>query len=414
MYGSSDFASLRPVGHAHPSGVSTLPADDFRTVTVRDAAGLRPHLEAWDRLAWDAPQELPMQLPAWIAAAIRSEPWEKERWFCTFAYAGDKLVGVLPVIAVPHPALGPGWPVLRSFDKHSQSGDVLLAPDHAATAFKDLLKALRQEVPTHLGIDLKAVRRNSPFWTAVQNGLEGYDTRQGERVAYSLMDVSGDHDSYLASLGNMRRNLKRYLKKLEGRGRVSVEILRGPSARAEFLTDFIALESSGWKGREGTAIADRPDLVAFYTQLARNFADENRLEWHALRVDGRLVAAGMGLRCGHSIILPKIAFDEEFTECMPGNLLTAEVIRDAFSRPEIRQLNHLSQADWHRSWRMDQDGYADVHLVRRDMLPMLLHLPRILAQGIYRDHVRPRVPPALRSGWRWLKRVRRQGLSGTA
>jgi Acetyltransferase (GNAT) domain len=387
------------------------PEAGIRVVTVRDVADLRPHLHAWDRLAWEAPQELPMQLPIWVDAGIHYQAWQKERWFCSFAYVDDQLVGVLPIIATPHPVLGESWPVLRTFDKNAQSGDILLAPDHAVAALQALLTALRREVPTHLGLELKAVRQNSPFWAAVQNGLDGYDMHYGARAMYSFLDVSGDYDAYLASLGNMRRNLKRYRKKLESRGRVVAEIARGSSGTEDFLAEFLALEASGWKGREQSAIANRPDLVAFYTALIRNFAAEGRFEWHSLRVDGRLVAAGMGLRCGHSLMLPKIAFDEEFADCMPGSLLAAEVIKDAFSRLEIRQLNHLSHADWHRLWRMDQDMYVDVHLVRRDMLPLLVHLPHVLARKVYQDHVQPRIPASLRTGWRWLMRFRHQGLS---
>ncbi len=45
----------------------------IRVVTVRDVADLHPHLHAWDRLAWEAPQEIPMSLPIWIDAGIRSQ-----------------------------------------------------------------------------------------------------------------------------------------------------------------------------------------------------------------------------------------------------------------------------------------------------------------------------------------------------
>jgi CelD/BcsL family acetyltransferase involved in cellulose biosynthesis len=381
----------------------------LRIITVRDVTGFGPHREAWDRLAWEAPQGLPTQLPAWVEAGIASTSWQKERWFCSFAYRGDRLVAVLPIVAVPHPVLGMGWPILHAFDKHARTVDILLAPDHAETTLRALLAELQREAPTHSGLDLKAVRQHSPFWALAENGLDGYVMRNGARVQYSFLDVSGDHEAYLASLGNMRRNLKRYAKKLESRGTVSVQILRGPSARADFLAEFLALEASGWKGREATAIANRPDLASFYTEMIPNFASKERLEWHTLRVDGRLVAAGVALRYGPSLYLPKIAYDEDFAECMPGSLLTAAVIRDAFFRPEIQELNHMSDADWHHAWRMDRDSYVDVHLVRSTMLPMLIHLPHIQGQAVYRDYVRPRIPNAIRIGWRWWKQLRRQG-----
>ena len=86
----------------------------LRTVTVHDFDALAPHFAAWDRLAWKAPQRLPTLLPAWVDAFLRHKLKPNERWLCSFAYIGDHLVGVLPVIATPHRLLGSSWPTLRT------------------------------------------------------------------------------------------------------------------------------------------------------------------------------------------------------------------------------------------------------------------------------------------------------------
>ena len=103
------------------------------------------------------------------------------------------------------------------------------------------------------------------------------------------------------------------------------------TAEATFFPEYLALEASGWKGRSGSAMQSDSKVDAFYTTLIRNFAAQGRFEWHVLRVGNRAVAAGMGVSCGVTLMLPKIAFDEGFADCMPGSLLTAEVIKDAFS-----------------------------------------------------------------------------------
>ena len=43
--------------------------------------------------------------------------------------------------------------------------------------------------------------------------------------------------------------------------------------------------------RNGTAILNNPKVIAFYTTLVRNLATQGQLEWHAVRVESRLVAA---------------------------------------------------------------------------------------------------------------------------
>jgi len=380
---------------------------ELRTLTVRDLATLELHRAAWEQLARDAPQRLPTLLPSWIDAVLRYRLKEMEHWLCCFAYEGDRLVGVLPVIVTPHWLMGSSWPTLRTpFDAHTPSGDVVLAPDHAGPAFRALLAEIRHQLPHHLALDLKAIRKSSPVWTVLQDELDGYVRRWGPRHMYSFLDVQGDYESYFAGLGKMRRNLRLGRKKLESRGAVSVELRKGAAASEDFLSEFLALEASGWKGRNGTAILNDPKDVAFYTTLVRNFAAQGGLEWHIMRVREHVVAAQMGVRCGASLMLPKFAFNEEFAECTPGHLLMEEVIREAHHRHELIEINPMSDAPQHRLFRMPRDEYVDVHLVRRSILPMLFQLPPITVQSAYHTHIQPHIPAIVKEAHRKLKRRR--------
>jgi CelD/BcsL family acetyltransferase involved in cellulose biosynthesis len=383
-------------------------SQSIRTATVRDFDALTPHIPAWDRLASEAPQNVPTLLPGWVDAFLRHQLKPNERWFCSFAYIGDSLVGVLPIIVTPHPLLGRRWPQLRTpYDKRTtHSGDVVLAPDSAVVALKALLAEVACEVPSHLGIYLKAVRHNSPVWLALRDGANGYLVRSGSRFGYWFLDVQGDSDGYWANLCKMRQNLRRSRRKLEKRGAISVEMRRGSSVNENFLAEFLALEASGWKGRMGTAILNDPNSVAFYTTLVRNFADQGRLEWHGIRVGGRLIAGQLGVRCGKALILPKYAYDEDFAECSPGHLLTEEVIKEAFSRSELAEVSPMSCAHQGSLWHMAQDSYIDVHLVRQSTLPVLFHFSHIAARKAYHNHVRPRIPVTVKQFYHRLKRRR--------
>jgi hypothetical protein len=175
---------------------------------------------------------------------------------------------------------------------------------------------------------------------------------------------------------------------------------RGAAAGEDFLPEFLALEASGWKGRNGTAILNDPKDVAFYTTLVRNFAAESQWEWHVIRVGERVVTAQMGVRCGGTLMLPKYAYDEEFAECTPGHLLMEEVIKEAFSRPDLIEINPMSDASQHSLFHMPRDEYVDLHLVRWGVLPTLFQLPRIALWSAFQDHIRPRIPMALKDARR--------------
>jgi hypothetical protein len=185
--------------------------EDLRVITVRDFCGLAARASAWNELARNAPQVMPSLLPGWVDAFLRHRLKPEERWLCCFAYHGNRLVGVLPVIVKAHPVLGCTWPILRTpSDAHTPSGDVLLAPDNPARAFRALLGELRRAIPNHVGLYLKRIRRNSPIWEAIRGGIDDYTVRKGIRSQYSFLDVQGDFEVYFGGLGHMRRDVRRF------------------------------------------------------------------------------------------------------------------------------------------------------------------------------------------------------------
>ena len=380
----------------------------IRIETVRTLEGLARHREAWDRLATEAPQQIPTLTPVWVEAYFRHALPASQAWLCCFAYAGDRLVGVLPLVPEPHPLLGRRHPRLRTLrvGDFAPSGDIPLAPDVAGAALSALLGEADRAVPGHVGVAIQAVHEASPLWEAVRAGVTGYTAHAHARHRYSFVDTTRPLDDYMASLGNMRRNLKRYRKKLEAQGPVTVTIGREGAEDPALLDAFLTLEAGGWKGRNGTAILNHPDTTAFYRTLARDFAALGRWEWQVIRVDGRPVAAGMGIRCGRTVMLPKIAFDEDFSAAMPGNLLTEAVARAAFDDPETDALAHMSSAPWHESWRMDAHRYDDLYLVRRTLAATLFQRPWAGGLAFYKTKIAPRIPARLKQ-WRETLRSRR-------
>jgi hypothetical protein len=251
-----------------------------------------------------------------------------------------------------------------------------------------------------VGIDLKAVRSTSPLWSALSENVDGYFVLTGLRNFFAFLDVKGTFQSHLATLGKTRGHLKRFRRKLEARGAVSMTVDKS----ADFLSEFVALEASGWKGRNNTAIADNPRVMDFYRTLVQNFVAQGRWEWLALRVDGKVVAAQMCARCGTSLAVPKTAFDEDYAEGRPGTLSSEELLKSAFARPEIVEVNPMSDGPLHRLWHMNRDSYVDVHLVRRSLLASLFQLPRVALAAAYQTHVRPRIPAGAKKAYEQFRR----------
>ena len=115
---------------------------------------------------------------------------------------------------------------------------------------------------------------------------------------------------------------------------------------------FLALESSGWKGREGTAMACREGDTQFFVEVCERFRENGRLEMIALRAgDDNVIAMLCNLRSGEGSYSFKIAHDENYSKFSPGiqlELANAEFFHasgsawmDSCAEPDNAMINRL-------------------------------------------------------------------------
>ena len=124
-----------------------------------------------------------------------------------------------------------------------------------------------------------------------------------------------------------RSNFRRKLRNLEKEGTVVFEELT-PDTDIDALSDeFLALENSGWKGKEGTALAAKITEAAFFKSAIARAHAEGRLSLLTMRLDGRLIAARTEIYGGNGGFVFKIAFDETLSRMSPGVLLEIERIK---------------------------------------------------------------------------------------
>jgi CelD/BcsL family acetyltransferase involved in cellulose biosynthesis len=161
-----------------------------------------------------------------------------------------------------------------------------------------------------------------------------------------------------------RANLRRRRRSLEALGVVRAERC---SDSVELLEAGIELELRGWKGRAGTAMAQDAHTRGFYAGLARVFGAQGRLALWALYLDQRLIAFQFGLEHRGSYALLKPAYDESLARYSPGQLLMAEVLRDAIDR-RLNRFEFLGEdMPWKRDWHPDTDAQDWLFVFRRSV-----------------------------------------------
>ena len=122
----------------------------------------------------------------------------------------------------------------------------------------------------------------------------------------------------------VRSELRRRQRRLEEKLGAPLRLLDRSDTGA--VDEFLRLEASGWKGREGSAFANRPDAEQWFRGLCDNFASLGKLHMLSLEVDGRSVAMQCFLRSGTSAFSLRVGHDAELNAFGPGVLLHVAAI----------------------------------------------------------------------------------------
>ena len=122
-----------------------------------------------------------------------------------------------------------------------------------------------------------------------------------------------------------RRKLERNQRRLEAALGGTMKLVNRSNDPLA-VNEFLKLESSGWKGREGNAYAVRPETEQWFRSLCSNFAALGRLQLLALEVAGRTVVMQCWITSGDVAYGLRIGHDAELSTYGPGRLMHVAAI----------------------------------------------------------------------------------------
>jgi GNAT acetyltransferase-like protein len=156
-----------------------------------------------------------------------------------------------------------------------------------------------------------------------------------------------------------RQNLRRRRRRLAEKGDLKYQLVDNKDAKAldTALADFFDIEASGWKGEGGTAIALKPELVGFYTQLARDAAKRGALALGLLTLSGKVIAGHFSMVHARRHYLIKIGYDESLHEHSPGQQMVSDAIRDSCARG-LEEFDFLGPC---MGWKLDWESKLRTH-----------------------------------------------------
>jgi CelD/BcsL family acetyltransferase involved in cellulose biosynthesis len=197
------------------------------------------------------------------------------------------------------------------------------------------LRPVPEESPAHRALGAAAARAGRPM---LERSVE----------TQSYIDMAGDWEDYWKARGSkLRGDIKRRRRRLEELGEVTVEAY-DPAALDAALDEAFGIEASGWKGRGGTAISDRPADERFNRALARWADGRGWFRLWFLRLDGRAIAFRFGVEAFGVYSSLKIGYLEEYGAQSPGKVLEAAVIEE-LHRGECRRFEYAGELSDHKA-----------------------------------------------------------------
>ena len=311
------------------------------TVAVlRGAQASAEIVAAWDDLAANALEPNPfyeswMLRPAleWLAAGRDIQ--------LVTVWADGKLGALLPL---ERQARYKGLPVgsLRSWrHRHCMLCTPLVRTEGAETYLAAMIEWLRRAASV---VELDYMPSDGPVYRLLAKMLPAAQVWEGYERA--LFRRAKDADTYIATAVSRqdRQEVRRRERRLAERGAVAHVTLRPGDSIERWLDELMQIEASGWKGKQGSALASNEANRRFAAEIFSAAFSRGRLHMVGLDLDGKPLSRCSTILAGDGGYAFKTAYDEAFSRFSPG--IIAEVDR-------IRALHELPELQWMDSFTAD-------------------------------------------------------------
>ncbi|HEY4343589.1 MAG TPA: GNAT family N-acetyltransferase [Parvibaculum sp.] len=206
--------------------------------------------------------------------------------------------------------------------------------------------------------------------------------------AFLKSDLDGE--AYLAA--HMRKKKRKEYNRLWNRLAETGELkFETPGAELDlnrWLESFFELERSGWKGKRGTALAERPNERAFFEAMCREAQRAGKFHAAEIAVDGKPLAMLASFVAGGGAYSFKIAYDENFARYSPGALLMMKAIGafhddprigwvDSCAIPNHPMIDHI----WAERRAMREVNVATAHVLSPVLIAYSSRMTRIAERG---------------------------------
>lgn len=361
---------------------SSVAVHSSRLLSAEEAA--EPAFRAaWDALVSAACEPNPFFEPWCLLPSIELFGAPDARLLFGYFHNGA-LVGLMPLAKnaryYQHPL-----PNLSSWEHENMfCGAPLVAKGHEQSFWHALLDHCDNQAGLALFLHLPSLPADGPLARALAD-VSAEQSRicaivQSHERAFLASDSSSEEYFNTSISTKKRKELRRQQRRLGEMGELTFSRISDTSGAAEWADEFIALEKAGWKGEQGSALANGAATNAFFRQTLEGAAEADRLERLTLRLDDQPIAMLANFLTAPGSFSFKTAFDENYARFSPGVLLQQENLA-LLDRDDIAWCDSCAAADhpmieriWREKRRVISVSLAIGSTLRRAAFRQLLRL----------------------------------------
>jgi hypothetical protein len=247
-----------------------------------------------------------------------------------------------------------------------------------------VLESLFEALPGYAwSIDLLAIDPDyAPDWS----GLRLPHLVRHHALTMAI-NISGGFDDYWQTRpGQLRKNLRRYRQRSEKQFTTrKFNVIAEPQQIAAAVKRYGEIESSGWKGKAGTAINANNLQGRFYVNVLKGFAEQGQAKICELLLDEKTVASRLLICNDKMVIILKTTYDETLASIAPGRQHLLETLQHFFSEKQQSRIEFYTnanrdQAEWASSLRFIRHH----QIFRNESLAGLYAYGQFVRNGLFR------------------------------
>ena len=306
----------------------------MRVTVARSLAELDSIVPAWEALAREALEPNPFFEPWMLLPALR-EFGGGQDVRVTLVWQGDDLAGVFPFRRIARYKSLPASALTSWLHAHC----LLCTPLVRATGARECLDALFEWCDASF-IEFRYLPAGEPFHRALSAALAARGLKPTVNRTWSRGLLRKNRASVS---GQLRRQFAKKERRLAERGRFEHVTLQPQDDIGRWIEDFLQLEASGWKGREGSALACTEATRRYASEIFSAAFRRGRLLMCGLDLDGRAIGRRTSFLAGHGAYAFKTAYDESLAEFSPGVMLELDNIRQVDATPGLEWMDSFTE-----------------------------------------------------------------------